>query len=102
MSTNLPFTPTPTTPTTQGKTMIEQLKLDHNGFMSTLNIANRYGILHKNVLRDIEKIIEEYNTLRGGLKSGFSSKPAVSCTYEDSSGRQNTYYLLANQQRTAK
>ena len=82
--------------------MIEQLKLDHNGFMSTLNIANRYGKNHYNVLRDIEKIIKEYNTLSIERKSESSSKPAVSCTYEDSSGKKNTYYLLANQQRTAK
>ena len=101
MSTNLPFTPTPTTPTTQGKTMIEQLKLDHNGFMSTLNIANRYGILHKNVLRDIEKIIEEYNTLRGGLKSGFTN-PYILNNYLDNQGKTKPFYLLAYQQRITK
>ena len=82
--------------------MIEQLELDQNGYMSTLNIANRYGMLHKNVLRDIEKIIQEYNTLRGGLKTGSRDLPYLLSTYLDNQGKTKPFYLLANQQRTAK
>ena len=72
--------------------MIEQLELDQNGYMSTLNIANRYGMLHKNVLRDIEKIIQEYNTLRGSLKSE-STNPYILNNYLDNQGKTKPFYL---------